>query len=276
MRFACSLTCNGQDMYQLSPLRISSSQGIEYALTVLELNGTLDAIYRKYMPVTPCKSEAALEIEGFESTGTSAEGSSSRRRLLDVEPTLGKLDVELHDTSPSSRRRLKSKSSGAKSSGGDSSNQTQMDLFDFVGIFIIWGVVTSVVLIHTAYLQLVSRFPFFALPGMRVKPKASPLGNISADNEGAMLREMLRQMQFLQGEVRAINDANLAQAASKPGLRRGPSSVTQRASAASARRLFGGRKSKKGKEKEGSSTTATGVAIIAPSEETPVVTDIMD
>ena len=125
------------------------AQAISYGLTTLEINGNLGQILDKWVPPAPCSAEGdAATQEDATSTGS--------RRMLQAANEYGSEDYDAIDTvSPASgafmvrRRRLKGKASGGEA-GSDAwqppPGAVQMTLFDFAGLFIMWGVLTFVLL----------------------------------------------------------------------------------------------------------------------------------
>ena len=100
---------------------------LEWALYELQANGTIDQLYRNYMPITACATAAAVDVATLESTGT-----STRRRSLAAEAPAAPHAQATRARGGARGRRLASRSS---SPGGstDTLSQVQMDLLDFVG-----------------------------------------------------------------------------------------------------------------------------------------------
>ena len=172
---------------------------LEWGLGELEYNGTIDSFYRQYMPVVQCAGETAV-VDTLESTGTTSE----RRQLTSREE---------HSRS---RRRLKGAAEGAVTSSDESSAMT---VLDFVGVFSLWGLASLAVLGFTLIPKVIShckrnrKVDVTEEDGNRERvgikrgDTMKTLG-ISADDENAMLRELLSQMRGLQSDVTALKKQN--------------------------------------------------------------------
>ena len=109
------------------------------------------------------------------------------------------------------KRRLKSEAA----QGGGSGDTTRMSAFDFVGIFLMWGIATGMVLLYLFGVKLyqiptvaerIVRFRIkhlgYVVPEETHSDECGQNKNISINNENAMLREVLRQLGLLQHDIR--------------------------------------------------------------------------
>jgi len=182
---------------------------LEWALYGLQANGTTDNLYRKYMPIAPCAKESAVATDSFESTNTEARRLSNDKFHVGIPPS--SRPMASGSTDRHRKRRLKSEAA----QGGGSGATTRMSAFDFVGIFLMWGIATGMVLLYLFGVKLY-QIPTVAerIVRFRIKhlgyvvPEETPSDecgrnkNISINNENAMLREVLRQLGLLQHDIR--------------------------------------------------------------------------
>ena len=177
---------------------------IEWALGELEANGTVDSLYRTHMPVVQCVGES-VELDTFESTGTEV---GSRRKLTSRDRARV-------------RRKLKGGAGGGAAAGGAEAGSTTMGMVDFVGVFAFWIVITIGVVTVTTVPKIVAfckrkfggplRVEVQSSRGDDLARDASAFGlkaavdktNI-ANDENAMLREVLRQLGGLHNEIAAV------------------------------------------------------------------------
>lgn len=184
---------------------------VEWALYQLEMNGTIDKLYRQYMPVAPCASTVATEVTTFESTSTTARrqlnAHSSERA---TKPHAGGGVA----STATSRRRLTSKSSRPVATAAeDPGASIRMGVLDFVGVFTLWGGTSVILVLITVFWVLKARFCTKkkvvdsvegeqARVGVKLAPSEFGLPeDINLDNESAMLRALLKQMGGIYREI---------------------------------------------------------------------------
>ena len=198
---------------------------IEWALGELQGNGTIDSLYRTHMPVIPCVGES-IEVDTFESTGTVV---GTRRKLTSRDRARV-------------RRELKSASGGAEAGGAVGGESTTMDMIDFIGVFAFWLVVSGCVVAVTSAPKVVAYCKRRFGGPLRVEIRstqqrheamtrdASSFGlkaavdksEVSANDENAMLREVLRQLGGLHTELAAVKAGQLAKLPGDVSQRRRP------------------------------------------------------
>lgn len=198
---------------------------IEWALGVLERNGTIDRLYRNYMPEVQCAGDNIAELDTLESTNTvnsnTEESERRQRRSLDVTSS----------DSVSPHRKLKSGAgSGEGTAAGASVADSSTITFgskDFIGVFTLWGLITVAVLLANGVPKIVAFCKNCSAGSARVdvksgRTKTSPRlkmvrnatsfglqaavekSEVSVDDENAMLREVLRQLGGIHAELSAV------------------------------------------------------------------------
>lgn len=186
-----------------SPESTCVHAAVSYAISLIAASGELSAIQRRDFVEVPCSdSEHALP-------SSAPSSSSARARRLSVHgigPGVDGGEVTaaqgMHaaavaqrdiDESLERRRRLKTGGGGAGDAAADSSGDAtddvpQMGIFDFLGLFVIWGAMSLLMLCWAA------------LP-KEMAEDTEDEKSVSPDNEAGMLREVLRQLGEMQERV---------------------------------------------------------------------------